>query len=188
MLKLLSTMNAAHIAYIHDKKGNYLEAFNPNKIIEIQQNKESFMAVLMYKQMLTNAIEAKELPALAKPKGKAADKKMLEKLNIPNEYINELQQYDYWITFENLFVYLEKPKPLSKDYSHGREALARIICALIVEQSDNTDNAISEYLTQKIDTAEITLKKKYRLGDSTIKSACREIIDTFSAIQGENHN
>jgi len=109
-LSLLSTKDAARIVYISRKDAkNWKDAFNPKKILKIEEDEKSSTEVFMYQQMLINAIEAKELPAITKPKGKASDKKLLEKLDIPINYIGEFQQYDHWLTLEDLFIFLERP-------------------------------------------------------------------------------
>jgi len=179
-------MDAARIVFILQNNGKYQDAFNPNTIIEIQKNEESLMKVFMYKQMLTNAIEAKELPAITKPKGKASDKKLLEKLDISIDYIGEFQQYEHWLTLEDLFIFLERPPQIPKEYTHGRDALARVACALIVNKSAFTESALFEFLAHQTETAESTISKNLSLGDNTLKGCCKEIIDCFSTLKDSN--
>ncbi|MDP3009080.1 MAG: hypothetical protein Q8N30_08430 [Methylococcales bacterium] len=99
--------------------------------------------------------------------------------------LGAITQYTYWITQEDFFVFLERPSIISKDYPHGREALVRLLCTLIDSEKLNEEDII-DYLTHAIETAEIKLSLNLKLADNTLKSCCREILETCSAIKTNN--
>jgi hypothetical protein len=182
MLNLLSTTDAAFIVYHISKKQDWQLAFNPNHQQTIRSDEKEFNQLLACEAFIKNAIQADELPAKKVPLGKTADKKVFEKLNIPSEMYDNLTRYDYWITQEDLWVFIERPSVISKDYSHGRDALVRLLCALIDSDKLNEKDII-EYLAHEIETAETTLNTNLKLADNTLKSCCREILETYSAIK-----
>ena len=183
MLKILDPTDAAFIVYFINTKQDWQLAFNPITRQQIQSDITEQSKIFMYKAFIENAVESGELPAMQKPKGRAIDKKNFERLGIPKEMLDTLPQYDYWITLDDLFAFFERPSVISKEYPHGRDALARIICALIDDKSKFNERDLFEYLAQKIDSAEIELEGNLKLGDSTLKGTCREIIDSFDAIK-----
>jgi len=180
MLNLLSIDDAAYFICCWQIKKK--SSFAPESRQEIANDEEMNNKFLFFRTIITNAVLAGEIPALKKAKGRAADKKILKKLEIPADFIEELAQYEYWITWEDLQVFMERPSYIEKEYSHGRDALVRVICALIGDGSDYMESNLIEYLSQKTETSEIQSGTRLSLGDNTIKSVCREIADTFNAI------
>jgi CRISPR/Cas system-associated endonuclease Cas3-HD len=78
---------------------------------------------------------------------------------------------------------MERPSVIPKYYSHRRDALARLLCALIDEDKLN-EKELNEYLAHKIETAETTtLNANLKLAENTLKGCCREILETFSTIK-----
>lgn len=183
MLSLLSTTDAALVVYYTAVQNDWQLAFDPMNKQEILKDEKKRIYFLMYQTYIQNAIQSGELPAMQKPKGKSADKKLFEKLDIPRDMLEAIPQYDYWITQEDLFVFMERTPVISKDYTHGRDALARLLCALIDKDALN-EKDINEYLAHKIETAEkTTLNAKLKIGDNTLKGCCREILDTLTTIK-----
>jgi len=186
MLRLLSPADARLVIYCATIQKDWQLAFDPMNKQKIYNDEKERNQLLMNQAFIQNAIQSGELPAMQKPKGKSADKKLFEKLEIPSEMHDAMQQYDYWITLEDLFVLMERPSVILKDYAHGRDALARLLCALIDKDKLN-EKDINEYLAHKIETAEETTQNaKLKLGDNTLKGCCREILDTLSAIKNNN--
>lgn len=184
MLSLLSLNHAALVLYHLGNKQEWQLAFNPMKSEEIFGVEKERNKVWMYETFIKNAILAEELPALKKAKGKPADKKLFSKLDIPDEFQEMLPQHDYWVTYENLFEFIERPSALPLEYAHGRDALARLLCAIIdnSELSKNDPQSLNEHLAHKIESAGVELNTSLKLGDNTLKGCCREILDTYSSI------
>lgn len=133
MLSLLSITDAAYVVYCMAIQKDWQLAFNPMIKQEIITDEKKRNQLCMYEKFIENAIKAVELPALQKPKGRTEDKKLFERVekssNIPAEMplddlLDVLPQYDYWITQEDFWVFIERPSVISKDYAHGRDALA----------------------------------------------------------------
>lgn len=183
MLSLLSPLDAALFIHCASKpEKNWKEAFLPEIRKQILDDTEQCNMVLINQIFLQNAIQAGELAAKKIAKGKPADKKVFEQLDIPKVMLDLIPQYDYWITLEDLLIFMEKPSFISEDYPHGREALARLLCALIDSDKLN-DKDIFNYLSDKIVNAEATVSAEFKLGDNTLKSCCREILETYSVIK-----
>jgi hypothetical protein len=185
MLRLLSTFDAALICYcVYEAKKEWKLSFTP-EIKSSLQDTNVMRDVLMYQTFLENAIKANEVPALKKAKGRPADKKIFNKLEIPKEYQEILAQYDYFVTLEDLFTFLERPNSLPSEYAHGRDALARLLCAMI----DNKELAkvdltnLNELLAQKIESIEAELNVSLNLGEITLNGCCREILETYSTFK-----
>jgi hypothetical protein len=185
MLNLLSTTDAAFIVYYLSKKQDWQLAFNPRNQQEIRNNEKEHNQLLVCEAFIKNAILADELPAKKIPRGKTADKKVFEKFDIPAELHNALQQYDYWITQEDLWIFIERPSVISKDYAHGRDALARLLCALVDSDKLN-EKDLFNYLADIVINAEATINPKFKLGDNTLKNCCREILETFTTIKNSD--
>jgi hypothetical protein len=186
MLSLLSPADAALVVYCTTKLKDWQLAFDPMNKQKIYNEEKERNQVWMYQAFIQNAIQSGELPAMQKPKGRAADKKVFERLEIPSELLDAIPQYDYWITLEDLFAFMERAPGIStKDYAHGRDALARLLCSLIDNDALN-EKDINEHLAHKIETAEQNLNSNLKLGDNTLKGCCREILDALSAIKNNS--
>lgn len=181
MLSLLSTFEAATVIYCCVNNKEWQLAFTPDVLKSVSDEKIQ-PQILMYEIFIKNAIKAEVLPALQKAKGKPANKKIFDKLEIPSEMYEALAGYDYWITLEDLFVFLEKSPVIARNYAHGREALARLLCALIDsdEIKKNSIQSLNETLAQKIESAETDLEADMELGEVTLKNCVREILDSRS--------
>ena len=183
MLSLLSITDAGYVVYAIMNKEDWQLAFSPEYKTQINTNKKEQNKFFMFKTFVENAIQAGELPAMRKEKSKPEVKNNFERLNISKEFIGAVDFADYWVTYEDLFTFIESPSTLPKSYAHGRDALARIICALIAGKSSFNDKDLLEYLAQAIETAEIELKTSLNIRDNTLKGSCREIIDSFNAVK-----
>ena len=185
MLKLLSIDQATLIVYCSIKQKAWQLAFDPINKQKIYEDEKERNQLLMYQVFIQNAILSGELPTMQKPKGKSADKMENEWSEFPSNMIDVVQQYDYWITLEDLFVFMDRPSVISKNYAHGRDALARLLCALIEHYALN-EKDLNEYLVHKLEIVEQTLNMKLKLGDNTLKGCCREILDALPAIQNSS--
>ena len=127
---------------------------------------------------LSNAIDAGELPALKKPKNKAFEKKLQERLNVPEDVRDFIpKQYDYWVTYTDLISFVERPDCVSNDaYAHSREALASVAWLLAHQNSLHADSEkFLEYLERVIeDMSEDGMQ--LNLGETTLKGCIREIL------------
>ena len=180
-MSLISTTDAALIIYFWND--GWKQAFNPKARAEVFAESEKQADVYMRQAFIENAIKSGELPAIKKSQGKVASKEVLNAAGVPEEFHDKLQQYDYWITLEDLFVFMERPHVISKDYAHGRDSLARIICALMPEEFNFKHKELSKYLAQQIEDAETNLSKNLSINKNTLDGACREIIDSFHAMK-----
>ena len=185
MLSLLSLQNSAYVLYHLGNKQDWQLAFDPMKSKEIHDVEKERNKLWMYETFIKNAILADELPALKKAKGKAADKKLFGKLDTPDEFKEMLAQYDYWVTYEDLFSFIERPSALPLEYAHGRDALARLLCAIIDDSilTKNDQQSLIEHLEHKIESAGSNLIQGLKLGDNTLKGCCREISETYLSIK-----
>lgn len=181
-MHLLSILDAALVCYFLYTKQDYRLAFNPESKLMVFSDEKDKNQLCMHQVCIENAIKAGVLPAKAQSRGKLANKKMLERCEVPSEIHDLFDQNNYWITIEDLFTFLETSSSPNKDYAHGRDALARLVCALIDPNELNEKN-LNEYLAQKIETAEQKLKVSLKLGDNTLKGCCQEILDNYAMVQ-----
>ena len=182
MLSLLSILDAALVLYSLNEKEDWKLAFNPERRRILIEDGKKQNDIWMYQIFIENAIKAGTLPAKAQSRGKSANKKMLERLEVPSEIHDLIDQHNYWIKIEDFFTFLETSSSPNKDYAHGRDALARLVCALIDPNELNEKN-LNEYLAHKIETAEQKLKVSLKLGDNTLKGCCQEILDNYAMVQ-----
>jgi len=137
---------------------------------------------------LQNAIEAKELPALMKPKPKAEERKMIEQAGVPKEYRDKLPKYhDIWITFEDLRTFVERPANVSdSSFAHSRDSLARVAWLLTKKAGLSHDASV---LQGELEQLVIDLEEEgtnCKLGETTLKGCVREILAAgTSMVEGD---
>jgi len=185
MLGLL-TLHDAVLLILHWQK-KIDNPFLPETMVKISKIIEGPLKLDFFinTRFLNNAISAGELPALKKPKGKAYEKKLHEDAGIPEAFREQLpKQYDYWISYSDLIVFIERPESIDlENYPHSREALARVAWMLTRKNSSTANTAtLFEYLSQLATDLEGD-GVQVRLGDTTLKSCVREIIDAGKAIE-----
>ena len=127
---------------------------------------------------LSNAIQVGELPALKKPRNKAFEKKLQERLNVPEDVREFIpKQHDYWVTQTDLISFVERPDCVSNDtYAHSREALASVAWLLARQNSSHEDSAtFFEHLAQVVEDLNED-GVQLNLGETTLKGCIREIL------------
>lgn len=178
MLNLLSILDAALVLYSLNEKEDWKLAFNPERRRILIEDEKKQNDIWMFQIFIENAIKAGKLPAFEKSKGKSVDKKIFERLEIPSDMLDFIPQYNYWIKLEDFFVFIETAPSMMKEYAHGRDALVRLLCAVIDHDALN-EKKLNEHLAHKIETAEQNLAVDLKLGDNTLKGCCREILDNL---------
>ena len=184
MLSLLD-INQSVLLVLHWSK-KISDPFSPEALQVItDENHPLRQQYFLMRWYLENAIKADELPALKKPKHKSEIKKLLNTVDVPDDYREYLsQQYDYWILMSDLVAFLERPDCLSTDtYAHARDALARIAWMLARQNASvSSQTELLEHLAQLVDSMEqegFLLK----LGETTLKGCVREILFAGEAIE-----
>lgn len=176
MLTLLSFSEAALLLLHWHKK--IPDPFSPDALSKLEHDKQLYNDFLLYQQFLRNAIDADELPALAKPVGKPEEKKRLEAVNVPEDIRKRLpKQYTYWITLPDLRAFAERPDGVSQStYAHARDAIARVAWMLVskVGKANGSEDlfAYLEQLTEELAEQGIDTK----LGETTLKGCVKEIL------------
>jgi len=185
MLSLLDIHQSALLILYWSKKipGPFsLEKLNKVVTDEDHPLKKDYF---LYKWFLENAIHAGELPALKKPKPKPEAKKLINAVDIPEEFREYLlQQYDYWITYSDLFAFMDRSDDLPTDsYAHARDALARVAWMLAKKNSSITNQTeLFEYLEQLVD--ELSQEGFIlNLGETTLKGCAKEILSAGEAVE-----
>lgn len=127
MLSLLSINQSALLVLHWSKKIS--DPFSPEALQMVTDNdhplRKEFFLINWF---LDNAIEADELPALKKPKNKAYTKKILNAVDVPEDFRELIpQQYDYWVAYSDLITFVQRSDSFPTDsYAHARDALARV--------------------------------------------------------------
>jgi len=176
MLALLNLNQAIlHILHWLKKIDDLYSPETLNRVLNEKALRVEFWRLHMF---LQNAIDAKELPALMKPKPKAEERRMIEKVGVPEEFREMLPKYqDIWITWEDLHTFLERPATVSdSSFAHSRDSLARVAWLLIKKAGLSLESATLQReldeLVIDLDAQEINCK----LGETTLKGCVREIL------------
>jgi len=150
----------------------------------VMNNSQLNYNYLLFKSFLENSIKAGELPALIKQKPKPETKKLFNSVDIPKEYREFMQQYDYWIKLDDLRAFVERPDSLPIDsYAHARDALARVAWMLVKQNPSVTNQTeLFEYLAQLVDSME---QEDFlmKLGETTLKGCAKEIFSAGEVVE-----
>ena len=148
----------------------------------------AFKDFLLYQQFLRNAIDAEELPALAKPVRKPEEKKRLEAVNVPEDIRKHLpKQHTYWVTLPDLRAFAERLDGVSQStYAHARDAIARVAWMLAskIEKANDSEGlfAYLEQLTEELSEQGIDTK----LGETTLRGCVREILAAGDKVKDQD--
>lgn len=183
MLNLLTPKEAGQLIYCWYKNIN--NPFHPETQMAINGDTNSLGEVFMYERFVQNAILSGEIAAIKKPKGVPADKKMYKKAGLSEDALKIMpQQFDYWITFEDLVELFRRLQFIPKEYSHGRDAIVRIIYILSKNNKHDisSEKDLADYLLHEIENFEENEKVTTSLSETTVKSCCREVFDVKQGI------
>lgn len=153
------------------------------KVVEDKELQKQFMRV---KWFLQNAIDAEELPAIARAISKPEERKMLDAVNVPEDVRKNFpRQYKYWITFSDLRAFVERPDHVSPTaYAHSRQAIARVAWMLATTTGKEKDpESLFAYLEQMAE--ELSERGvPTNLGETTLRGCIREIMAAGEDLRG----
>lgn len=186
MLRLLNIEQASRILMFWFKKiENPLSSETLTLILE---DPELHHEYLLYQAHVLNAINAGEIPYIHKPRGKPEEDRFLDHIGIPEDDRQFLPKTgDYWVIIEDLVALGERPPNISsKVYAHSRDALARLIWALLKKEGYMDDTkSLNQELDDVLEHMEVE-GYDCKIGQATLKGCIREILAAGEAISTKN--
>lgn len=186
MLRLLTVNQAA--SYILHWNNKIPDPTDPATMIMVIEDEDLSSIFRRYQMFISNAIDSGVLPAIRKPKPKPEEKRLMGNVDIPEDIKCKIDKlYDVWITWEDLFVFVERSASVSThSYSHSRQSMATIAWILLdkVGYDDTNPTKLAEELGDIVEDYEIK-NIKLQLGDTTLKNCIKEIFDAKKDILKE---